>query len=410
MTSLVKLFVSFVSVSTVVGAVMLGRVNRVPDATQPPAVPAAPQPDAVADPASGFKVAPYLQYPTRTGIKVMCETFEPTTCSIAYGTALPGTATIADDTPGTMHELRLDKLIPKTRYFYQVTCTTADGKVFPGKWLSFFTAPDTDDAWSFTVIGDTQRNPIVTGQIAKLMWERRPNFVMHCGDVVDAGPDNKQWTGDLFTPCLELFGRVAVLPCIGNHEKNHAHYYQYFSLPKPEYYYSFRYGNAEFFSIDTNKKVGPGTEQFQWLDRALAKSDATWKICFHHHPPYSSDNNDFGDSFKTFPTGEGDRNARSLVELYEKHKVDVVFNGHVHIYERTWPIRAGKVDQKNGVLYITSGGGGGKLEDFSPTPAFFKAEHRSDYHFCYVTVHRETLRLKAIDRENRLFDQIEIKK
>ena len=260
MSPFVKLVAAALCVAVAIGVALLARAQREPTKEQQPVAPAVPQPDTVADPASGFKVAPYLQFPTRTGITVMCETFEPTTCTIAYGTSVPGTMTVSNDKPGTMHELRLDKLTPKTRYFYQVTCTTADGKNLPGKWLSFFTAPDADDAWSFTVIGDTQRNPTVTGQLAKLMWERRPNFVLHCGDVVDSGPDNKQWTGDLFTPCLELFGRVAVMPCIGNHEKNHAHYYQYFSLPKPEYYYSFKYGNAEFFSIDTNKKVGPGTE------------------------------------------------------------------------------------------------------------------------------------------------------
>ena len=202
----------------------------------------------------------------------MCETAEPTTCTITYGQAIPGTLTATDNQSQTMHEIRLEKLIPKTRYLYQVVCMTASGKKLPSKELSFFTAPDADDAWSFTVVGDTQANPKVTGEIATQMWKRRPNFVLHCGDVVDKGAEKNQWTDELFKPCMELFGRVAVFPCIGNHEKNHEHYYQYFSLPKPEYYYSFRYGNAEFFSIDTNKAVGPGTEQFRWLDRALAAS------------------------------------------------------------------------------------------------------------------------------------------
>jgi hypothetical protein len=58
-----------------------------------------------------------------------------------------------------------------------------------------------------------------------------------------------------------------------------------------------------------------------------------------------------------------------------------VFNGHCHVYERTWPIRAGKVDLRRGVIYITSGGGGGPLESFSPVPTWFKAQNRSDYHF-----------------------------
>jgi len=90
--------------------------------------------------------------------------------------------------------------------------------------------------------------------------------------------------------------------------------------------------------------------------------------------------------------------------------VDVVFNGHIHVYERTWPLRGGKVDRARGVLYVTSGGGGGKLETFAPVPTFFKAQCRSDYHFCYVTIHGGRLCLKAFDHRGTLFDSFDVDK
>lgn len=368
---------------------------------------------ALPAPAGGpqFLIEPYLQYATRTGMTVMWETDRPCTAAVEYGTTSPPTQSAKVEKADAMGEVRLANLEPRTKYFYRVTCTDADGNALAGNLLTFFTAPDAGDAFSYTVIGDTQRNPTVTGKIAKLMWERRPNFVIHCGDVVDNGESKPQWTGDLFKPCSELFARVPVFPCIGNHEKNHAQYYKYFSLPNPEYYYSFTYGNAEFFVLDTNtlRDLTPKGEQYQWLDKALAASPAKWKFCYHHHPPYSSDDNDFGDSWKG-PTTAGDVRVRNLVPLYEKHKVDVVFNGHVHSYERTWPIRGGKVEQKDGVTYITTGGGGGRLENFAPTPAFFKQEFRSDYHFCYVTIHQGAFQFKAFDQEGRLFDHFALKK
>jgi hypothetical protein len=370
-----------------------------------------------ADPPPGpglsFAVEPYLQYPTRTTMTIVCETDSPTTCEIAYGETNPPKLIARIEEPDTLHEVKLDKLQPRTKYFYRVTCTDAAGRRVQSQLLTFLTAVDPADAWSFTVVGDTQRNPTVTGKVAKLMWDRRPHFVLHTGDVVDDGAARWQWTGDLFTPCRELFARVPVLPCIGNHEKDHPFYYRYFALPKPEYYYSFRYGNAEFFALDTNTKrtadLRPDGEQYRWLDRALAASDAKWKICFHHHPAYSSDSDDYGDTWKG-PSTEGDLRVRPLVQLYEKHHVDVVFNGHIHLYERSWPIRDNKVDQKNGVVYITSGGGGGRLEDFGPTPTFFKAECRVDYHFCYITVQNGTFTLKAFDHEGRLFDTFTLTK
>ena len=354
-----------------------------------------------------FVVDPYLQYATRTSTTVMCETDSPTTCVVEYGATFPPDQK-AESPSGTLHEIKLENLLPKTKYFYRVTCAAADGTTVVGKPLTFFTAVDAGDAFTFTVIGDTQKNPTITGKIAKLMWDRRPHFILHLGDVVDNGPDPKEWTEELFRPCAELFGRVPVYPCIGNHEKNHANYYKYFSLPKPEYYYSFTYGNAEFFVLDTNKIITPFSEQFTWLDKALAASKAKWKICYHHHPIWSSDSDDYGDTAKT-NTRFGDPRARMLIPLYEKHNVDLAMNGHIHYYERTFPIKDGKVDPK-GVTYLTSGGGGGKLEGTEPTPAFFKNQGRVDYHYCYFTVFGGTMEGKVFDHENRLFDSFSLKK
>lgn len=360
---------------------------------------------------SRFVIEPYLQYGTRTGITIMWETDEPCTAVVEYGTTFPPKEQAKTEKADAVGEVPLTNLEPNTKYFYRVVATDAQGRKLESKPSTFMTAPGTGDAYSFAVIGDTQRNPVVTAKVAKLMWERRPNFVIHCGDVVDDGASKAQWTGDLFRPCAELFGRVAVFPCIGNHEKDHAHYYKYFALPKPEYYYSYTYGNCEFFSIDTNSKrnLKPDGEQYKWLDKALAASTAKWKVCYHHHPVYSSDEDDYGNTWKGSSTS-GDTRVRDLGKLYEKHNVDVVFNGHIHLYERTWPVRDGKVDQKTGVTHITSGGGGGRLENFSPTPAFFKQEGRVDFHFCYATVHQGTFNLKAFDQEGRLFDQFTIKK
>jgi phosphodiesterase/alkaline phosphatase D-like protein len=346
---------------------------------------------------------------------VMWETEAPSTAVVEYGTKFPLSQTAKVEKPDTMGEVVLSGLEPGTKYFYRVICTDAEGRKLDGPARTFQTAPGSNDAYSFTVIGDTQRNPVITAKVAKLMWERRPNFVIHCGDVVDDGPSKWQWTGDLFKPCSELFSRVPVYPCIGNHEKNHDHYYKYFALPKPEYYYSFKYGNAEFFVLDTNpgppvaRNLTESGDQYKWLDKALAASEAKWKFCYHHHPAYSSDDNDFGNSWAG-PTTSGDVRLRHFVKLYEKYNVDVVFNGHIHVYERTWPIRDGKVDQKTGVTYVTSGGGGGRLENFAPTPAFFKQQFRSDYHYCYVTIHQGTFNLQVFDHNGQPFDQFTLKK
>ena len=356
-----------------------------------------------------FVVGPYLQYPTRDRITIMWETVLPGTSVVEYGESLPLKEKVGASKDRTFHEVTLNGLKPNTKYLYRALTTDAQGASVASEILQFMTAVDEDSAFSFGVIGDTQKNPKMTAQIARLIWDRRPNFVMHVGDVVDNGPDKKEWVHELFEPCQQLFSRAAVFPTIGNHEKNHANYYKYFSLPEPEYYYQYRYGNTDFFVVDSNKSLKPDSEQYRWLDRELGKSTARWKIAYHHHPAWSSDEDDYGDTRKNIYR-LGDLNVRNLVGLYEKHQVDIVFNGHIHAYERTWPLRNGKVNTKSGVIYITSGGGGGTLEDFSPLPTWFKAQVRVDHHFCLVNIQGERLELKAFDQKGNLFDFLDLRK
>jgi acid phosphatase type 7 len=231
------------------------------------------------------------------------------------------------------------------------------------------------------------------------------------GDLVDAGNAKWQWEKQFFASLQPLISRVPFYPVLGNHEVNTNYYYDYMSLPAPEYFYTFRYGNAQFFMLDTNRDVRPGTEQFQWLEKELAASTARWKICVHHQPPFSSDD-DYGNDWKT-PVKRatlGDEKSKPLVELYDKHAVDIVWCGHIHSYERTWLIRGGKPVEKDGTLYMITGGGGGPLERPGPYRPGFQRHVKQGHHFCYVTVHGGEFEIKAYDLEGRLFDQVTLKK
>src|SRR5262249_21192170 len=142
------------------------------------------------------------------------------------------TETTTGPTDVTLHQVALTGLKPGTAYVYQTTTTTSTGQTLTSPLLTFQTAVGAESAYSFVLIGDTQKNPAITGKIARLAWARRPNFVVHLGDVVDNGPDKREWVHELFGPCADLFARVPIYPTIGNHEKNHAHYYRYFALPE----------------------------------------------------------------------------------------------------------------------------------------------------------------------------------
>ncbi|MCZ7636171.1 MAG: metallophosphoesterase [Verrucomicrobia bacterium] len=360
-----------------------------------------------------FVVAPYLQFGTPDTMTVLAETDQPSRLTVEYGERQPLTLRATTSTPALISEVKLADLKPFTRYFYRVTCEDAAGNLARSEVASFQTAPGPEPAWAFGILGDTQRNPDVTRRCAEGLFGLRPNFLLHLGDVVDDGFAKSQWVFDLFEPCARLFAHVPVFPVIGNHEKNAHWYYDYFSLPAPEYFYTFTYGNAQFFMIDSNKDCGPGSEQYRWLDQALAASRATWKFTAHHHPCFSSDEDDYGDQWKGKPGRDytwGDSNVRRLVPLYEKHGVDIAFAGHIHSYERTWPILQMTINQEKGVRYIVSGGGGGGLEQAAPQRSWFTVHVQRGHHYCFAAVQDRTIEFKAYDLEGRLFDTFQLTK
>ncbi len=360
-----------------------------------------------------FVVKPYLQQASSTGITVMAETTAPSVISVEYAELKPLTNRVAATRNAAISEVSITDLKPFTRYFYRVTCTDAQGNMAQSEIASFQTAPGDQQAWAFGILGDTQRNPEVTRRCAEGLFALRPNMLLHVGDVVDDGYAKQQWVYDLFEPCANLLSYVPMFPVIGNHEKNAHWYYDYFSMPEPEYYYTFKFGNAQFFMIDSNKDLGPDSEQYRWLERELAKSTAIWKFTAHHHPCFSSDENDYGDHWKG-PAGTtytwGDTDAQKLIPLYEKYGVDIAFAGHIHSYERTWPILQMNINQKSGVRYVISGGGGGGLEQAAPQRSWFTIHVQRGHHYCLAAVHDRTIQFKAYDLEGRLFDTFELTK
>jgi len=196
---------------------------------------------------------------------------------------------------------------------------------------------------------------------------------------------------------------------IGSPEEGSKWYYEYVSCPKPENRYSFDHGDAHFAIIDSSQDLSPQGEQYQWLDRDLGSAKGRWKFVALHHPPYSSGENESGDKAWE-PSRRGDPNARKLVPLFEKHGVDVVWAGHIHDYERSWPIREGKVQPAGGVVYIQTGGGGVGVENLAPGRSWFTAKIHRGSQYCLATVQGGTLRITAYGIDGGMFDFLEIVK
>ena len=362
------------------------------------------------DSSLSFEIKPYLQFGTQSSMTVMWQTSQPGSSTVYYGETAACNQKVEVNQDKSLHEVKLEGLEPEKLYFYRAETVTDEGESIYSDGYSFTTAVNEETPFAFAVIGDTQGNPKVCGQLCKLAWAQRPSFCLHAGDLVDTGTNDSNWTEHFFPGMEELICRVPLFPVLGNHEQDARNYYNYMSLPDPEYFYDFKYGNAHFFMIDSNRNVKPGSEQYKWLDDQLDKSDSKWKFVCHHHPPYSSDENDYGDLWQTNKSTQGDLRLRQLVPLYEKHDVDIVWNGHIHSYERTWPVKDGKARQKDAPIYVIAGGGGGGLETPGPVRPYFQNHVRRGHHYVMVHINGSTLEFRAYTLDDRLFDTLRIEK
>ena len=149
-------------------------------------------------------------------------------------------------------------------------------------------------------------------------------------------------------------------------------------------YYSFKKGNVHFFALDSNY-MDP--KQLDWLQKQLEGAGSNeWKICFFHHPLYSS-------ARKHGPATD----LRLLLEpIFVKYGVNVVFAGHEHVYERILP--------QKGIYYFTEGSSGqlraGGLDRSNITANGFD----SDRAFMLVEVADEQMYFETVSRTGKVVD------
>ncbi|CAN5251051.1 hypothetical protein BH11CYA1_BH11CYA1_46480 [soil metagenome] len=146
--------------------------------------------------------------------------------------------------------------------------------------------------------------------------------------------------------------------------------------------FAYDYGNAHFLFLDANSYMDWTDESMRrWVDDDLkAVAADKWKIVILHQPPFTSN-----------VGHQREQGMRFLSDIFERNGVNVVFCGHAHVYERSFPLKftpdggiarsaqleggfvLGKIvldkaydstakTKPDGVIYIVTGGGGAKLD------------------------------------------------
>jgi 3',5'-cyclic AMP phosphodiesterase CpdA len=247
--------------------------------------------------------------------------------------------------------------------------------------------PAPSDSLKFAVIGDNGNGSRAQYEVGAQMAAARAafpfEFVIMLGDNLYGRQEPRDFVDKFERPYATLLeAGVLFYAALGNHDRPENRSYKRFNMAG-ERYYTFARKNVRFFVFDTNLM---DAQQLAWIGKTLEQSQDDWKIAYFHHPIYS----------------DGDRHGsnvelRVLLEpLLVRHRVNVVFSGHEHIYERTVP--------QNGITYFVEGSGG-QLRKGGVTPSSLTASaYAEDQTFMLVEIAGDRLRFRTVSRVGRTVD------
>ena len=373
----------------------------------PPTGPGTPPPGGggSSQPVGAMTRGPYLQH-AETGVSVVWYTEAPTEGRVRWF--------LDDDTMGeaissfgvaTRHEAVISSLRPGARYAYRVYSARGLLSGAAGAVDFSFRAPE-PEVLRLVVFGDSGKGSPGQYAIAKAIGAEAvaPDAVMIVGDVVYPPADDASYDPGFFAPYRALLPATVFYAAPGNHDyevQAGRPFFDVFTLPRngpaglvPESSYWLERAGVQMIVHDTNQSAATLRARSVPWHTETTRQAATFRFVFQHHTMYSS-----GPNFSQAPSP----GLRSLLApLYTATGIDVVFNGHDHLYERTRPI--------GGVVYVTTGAGGAGLYARTATNDFTAAFFNERYSYTHVEVRGRTLQLRQTDAEGHGVDALAITK
>ncbi|XP_043246191.1 acid phosphatase type 7-like [Amphibalanus amphitrite] len=269
--------------------------------------------------------------------------------------------------------------------------------------------------------------------------------VLHIGDFAYDLHDDDGKVGDEFLRMVEpMTARVPYMVTAGNHEKhlNFSEYKARFTMPgeAENMFYKFEMGPVQFVCISSEfyYYLEYGTHmainQYSWLDAVLKEANRPesralrpWLVVFGHRPMYCSnfdDGNDCLSSADLLRVGIPEQGIPGVEPLLMEYGVDLALWGHVHAYERLWPVYGSVV--MNGTaeepytnpgapVHLISGSAGAAKHGSYPTetPREYSAYRSIEYGFTRLTFHNSShLNIEQVseDQGGAIIDSTWLKK
>ncbi len=324
---------------------------------------------------------------------------------------------------------KFTNLEPGKHYGYRV----GDGTTW-SEWFHIRTASEKADPFRFIFLGDAQSD-------VKSLWSRTvreafktapdASLVLHAGDLINDGFDDGLW-GEWSDGIGFIGAMLPNLPAVGNHDMNQPKgapglpkavyplWKAHFALPQNgpadapllegEAYWV-DYQGVRFICIEGNaysrENYDPEVKKFvqkkqiEWVERLLAKNPNRWTIMLHHEPMYGVGNN---------PDNPELRDA--FLALYDKYHVDLVLQGHDHVYARSHKLAGGKIVGAGdpGTVYVVSVSGP-KMYPFNPKyKVLMKKVVPDTQMFQVAEVTGDHIRLDSYSTGGERVDGFELKK
>jgi len=269
------------------------------------------------------------------------------------------------------------------------------------------------------LIGDTQRTSWLefwrernAGRTARLVAEiarRRPDAVIHLGDLTFSGLSPAHWRhfDRSHQPLRE--SRLPLLPIPGNHEyygwtrQSLRNYFDRFPSLEGRLWYEFVAGRTGFALLNSNfveLSLAERESQRQWYQEVLERwrqaDEVDFIVTCSHHPPYTNSR----------VVGASETVVREFAAPFAQHpKAAFIFSGHCHAYERFGSGRP---------HFVVSGGGGGPRHPLRTAPGRSRYADRYAgppvrfFHFCELAFGPGRLDLEVVRlREDGSFDVAE---
>lgn len=255
------------------------------------------------------------------------------------------------------------------------------------------TLPNKEGTLKMAVFGDNgdgSRGQYELGRVMAACRKEFPfNSVLMTGDNI-YGPetplDMKRKFEDAYRELLDV--GVDFYASLGNHDAETQKYYQFFNMNGKEYY-RVKKNDVSIYALNSTYLDKP---QLEWLRTELALDNASWKVAFFHHPPYSSGGRH-----------GSDLEIRDILHpLFVKNRVDVVFTGHDHFYERIKP--------QDGITYFVTGAGGKLAKGDVTRSGLTAGSFDTDLSFMLLEFTIDEMYFQVISRAGRTVDSGSIRR